>query len=1644
MTNRVGSALATYLKRTLDLSSASFVLIEGIQTEVAEGLAASWSDDLPRLAVVSGAKARFGSNALEDVSGTGLRNTSGETGVVLVLCEGEQVPDRQSLNLFQTVSPSVLLETPEGIAILAQQEPSIDLDGPVRAVREAVNQAAIAVRPSVVALAAYFDGIASGEDILRSLPTLGAFQDHLAPGERVGATRVLDNFELVSRLSSDQFLKPGGFADLRRRCATVLARRPDLKLEDAHTLAAEVISRLQAGSREPLAMLDFDEAREIFEKRAQSLTETVQLEIEAYRSSLTPGSQAEGLPWSLYTQRADELQRRQLRREAAQELCDLDDSLQRLVFSRPTRSKLERLLRDKSVNGSSPSCPEAAIVRAAQQLGGLIDRVQLLSPPLPTAGTSNTRSGALRTLALACARHRLGGLFRAWRTAGGEIDGLLLRSATDDDLGDVESAFSDANLAGGGVLATVQLRLYDLDGNTVQVDWRPDLDDVAMLRAALFFSEAPALTLRAPLEPTLAEFVSYQNITVEAVTEPSLDPLAQQLSTLAQETLDNGLNPASLMAWTDAWSDVCGHAEAAGDTSYAQMLNLAGAVRCQESSAVALTAFNPLKAHWLAQYLEALWDLVNSAEEPETEMDPAHAVGTAMGIAGTTAAHWPAYVRLETRDRPLLPTEEGRVWSLYGGNTSHPDSRFAGGALGSVVAQLLKLQPEAAGHLKCLAWGPGAADLLVAEATRLIGRSVSGTTISRIEVFCIGDGGNGRPRPQTLANADETLQDNRESLQVRYVESLDAAEQQLLAGRLSKSPAVHLAVVTGLTKGGDLLQINTADVDPPGHDSEVLFAPRVGQRPKKDRLTLLMPPATPRSGLLWLRLQNAIEDSWPEPGEQLRVPELKTGTLDIAADLLAVHKLALWVATIDRYVTRDSLQAALERHQVAILHQERRLGGDSPLSLVISQDSGGSTDRAIGRSLRSAGIVKNSETAFTIGRDLREVANQGYGILALQAATSGAGINELVGHVVAFSLLANKTTPWPLPPGCRVLLISLDEYRHWFPHKRADLLAVALDTKDRGVHVATIEVKARRSDERDAAAGALDQLNQTLVATQWAAYPVQGSVHSRMWLNRIAEAAYAVARESRFRLSQDELLALEQFRLGKGSLEWAGVGLVFGPHVEARERTTRVDVAHDIVPVVIHSIPLTEELLAGATSTKLTDLRTVESERAPLESGRTRRRPEREQEADTESSNSSRHRKGSRDDVPSSSKKNAEPSKDVSGSDAVVHVEGTDSGSEKRGTSTGSLNNKEASSSSVDQGTFVAPLLGWDADTGEGVYWHAAGPGQTVLQNGHVEVWGSSGMGKTQFTMCLLAQISAHCGSKFGIGDFKNDYSTDTGFPEYSGAEFIDLWQGGAPYNPLALDSDDAKSVKSAVIEIRDTVDEAVKSMNVSMGHRQRRKLENALYKAYENALSEGRWPTLRTLDDLLDEDLLGVIGDLTHNDLFKSGPPLGDIIEDNVVFGLSKIPGNGQTTILAAGFILSALLLKIQGLPPVPNTIRYAIVVDEAHRIAPFRAVQTMIREGRSKGLAVVLATQGPSDLPEVVANNAQTKVCFGLPDATIAAQAARKLNPSDKRLPDRIRTLGKGEALVRFAGGEPRHVRMVQAYRDSGELSLPGLLAK
>ena len=1610
MSARLAKAIVEHIRKIK--ARSKFVRIESISELLAAEISASWDDsdgDLPRLAVASATPALFGPHALEGVSAARLRHTN-PGGVCIVICEGSQIPERQSINSFTAVSPADLLRDKSRLLLISNAVSPVRRDGPPAAVREAIVTMLPGLRPPALAVANYFDAIASNADPLESLPLLGGFRDSAVAPADIRGDRIKENLLLANDRRSEEVVSATDYANIRARAVRVLGRAggPERSERFMHLL--------ESGGDEILELITFDEAREILATVKKGLSQEVRAQIQDHRRDLliTDPERVTSIPWDAYTAYCQKLDRSAERQQAAREILAFNGTENSSVLTAETRKRLESLLRDRTVNASPGSNVEVGIAKGILNLGIAPTELGLVGPHVD--GVPDSQSKCRDWCVLALARLRLGCVLSDLQQQGCHIDADLTGEVLGGlDLQQARLALLEARPEHSS-LPALKLRLRNGRGS-VEVSWGPDIDDVALLRTIIEYADNATLTLRMIGAPEPFYFSTYPEFATEPL-QGEATHLAQRLSLLAADALRDGLVPRRLQDWAAGWAEMAESTEALGGGETAEILMLAGCVegaREDNIRTIGMTALAPVKAEWLAALLEAGQMVITQAmglvaEETRDSLRSMAFDTACQGLVGVTAAHCPSFLRVCDDDAPLLPSKETRIWAVFGGRPGIMNfERQALEAIDSVLKRLLRLQPEAAGHLKCLAVGPSSAALMLTEAVDLVGRSVGGVEVATVEVFAVA------ARPGEDAALDEALRladrhvEKQEAGQVRlrYLTALDAV-------RTALGPAlrpVHFTLLTGLTGEGRAPVVSFVEIPVPPPGSEVLFCPRVWQRPGSEYRVLLVPPSTTETSAAWLKTAQAVDDRWPEQGSPISVPEIRVGSVGASDDLRTAHDLSVWVATLDRYASRESLERAM-RGEVAILHQERRLGSESALGLVVSQQSGGPVDRAIGRSLRQARIVDDEDESVCLGADLRKVVAQGYGILALEAATSGTGINELVGHVVGFSMLGTTSTPWPLPADCQLVLVSLDEHPHWFNgQKRADLLAIAIDPKEKGLHVAVIEVKARRSDEVRAATEALEQLRRTLLATESAAQPDCSSLATRIWLNRIAESVYAVARESRIRLSAMEIEAVEAFRRGAGTLEWAGLGLVFGPNLADSRRVQHQTIGGDRIPIAMHEVRLTQQRLEDAVGTDLRNLRTSATDIAPLGGGRKRRRPETGVE------------RGPRDE---GAQQSLEDGAELPQTEFQV-----DKASESNHPEMHTPVSEDSRSEGSTPPTFQPPLLGWDLFTGEGAIWRAAGP--AALSNGHVQIWGSSGAGKTQFVKMLLAQLAFLNDTHFGIADFKNDYGEE--FPESVGAEFIDLWgQPGARYNPLALDR--ANDQVTRIIEFRDMIEQAMASYQ-RVGARQKAGIEEALRAAYREAAKEGSWPTMLDLNRFLTPDIQHLLNDLTRNEIFTAGPPLSEVINRNTVFGLNRIPGNGQTTVLAAAFILASIALTIQDLPPVANTIRYAVVIDEAHRVSRFRALDLMIREGRSKGLAVILATQSPGDLPEVVDINAQTRICFRLSDAMVAGQAARKLDPNDDGLAARIRTLESGEAFVSLQGGPPRLLRMCQHYRDVKELA-------
>jgi hypothetical protein len=1565
MSERLGRALVATISRSASDGTA-WLLVDGVTPEVAEAIADDWGESLPRLVVVGPTEADFRGFELAEEPVTALRNAGP---VCLVLCEGEAIADSQSIKGFDRFSPAELTAGRDGLAQLAAQIPDVSSKPGVEAVLEALGDPRLERSPSPLAVCRFLDAVAAGSRAAAALPELGGFKDSDAVD--LEASRVVANLNLAGERSSAERLRPSVLREMR-------SRAEDLEGVDSN----EVIELTIRPDAALLQLLDFDQATAMFEGPPSSgLRGDVEAAVEKFQERDEEAREAgEGI-----LPEVGRLEEPLEAKEAAAELLKFNEEYQQGVLQAPLVRKLRLLRRERSVKSGSI---EEGLLRAIDGLPSKLIAIELKEPVVGDNQSPEVQARSI--LSTAAAHVRLEPLLRALEKHGVTIGGELLEDQNARLEGVATTLDHPARAEPRRVVLSVR---GEGRGDTVEVAWMPDAEDFALLMTMVEFSGGSALSLEADSGAPLGGGVT--TALIRPQTAPAeLTCVAEHLQGTAKALLREGFDPALLMSWARTWSETVEktYAEGVSRLDILQALAFAGGIRTAEDDAT-LTMFSPLKAEWLAARTDAWLELqeqVISANAAEAVVEtgdshPAPLLQTARALAQATAAQYPSFVVSAASEGPLLPVADGVLFSGFGsGRMTEEVAPVSLAALTDAIEKLIGLHPEAGRHLRCVAWRSGAADLLTRAVLGLLKKQRG---IDRAEVLCV----EGEPHEDILGMIDDWARgEDQERLALKYKGSLKEVR-----GDAGGGPEFHLAVVQGVTQDLPRPPINTEEVPEPELDDDVLFTPKTWVRPEHTHM-LLAPPAVSEVGRSWLRLMTALDDSWPSPEDpKLRVPELRIDMKSARKEISRLHELALWVVTLDRFANRKSLEAAVGR-DVAILHQERRASGNDVQGLVISQMLGSSADHAIEVSLKRAGMLKEGGGA-QLASALRRAAASGYGILALRAATTGSGINELLGHVAAFNRLTTVATPWPLPPGCRVLILSLDEYANWFGRaKRADMLALALSPEEGGVHAANVEVKAVRDPAGvpGALSEAKEQIRRTLIDSRFAAYP-NGSVYSRLWLNRICDAAIAVVRETDRRLTAGDLDALNRFRSGIGGvLEWAGVGMVFAPGAVPETNHSHLPLMRDRVPIAMSSIDLTLGLLRDASSGNGTDLRTASTGRpvlAPSAKERLIRAPVAPEKATPDLSvvhqaEPPAEAVGPAEQEPRAA---AEPSAD-DGSGPVRHA-----------------------------------LLGIDAVAGTPVEWRVSGP--DALSNGHIEVYGTSGAGKTQFIMSLLAQMGG-TGARFGVCDFKNDYGGD--FPATAGANFYDLWESPLPFNPLAIDDPSRRALQGLRIELRDTVDIAARPF-ARLGHRQLGKLLETLEKAYEQT-SAGEMPTLKDVDQLLDDDLKGVIGDLTRYELFGAGPPLGSVVDQNVIFGLNHIPGAALTTTLAAGFILSSLYLKLLEMPQVTNQVNYLIVIDEAHRVANFHSVASMVRELRSKGLAVILATQRPGDLPAEASTNAQTKVYLRLPDAKAAREAAKTLDPNDRGLATEIRTLEDGEAFVAIAGGSPIKVKLRQHWRD------------
>lgn len=262
-----------------------------------------------------------------------------------------------------------------------------------------------------------------------------------------------------------------------------------------------------------------------------------------------------------------------------------------------------------------------------------------------------------------------------------------------------------------------------------------------------------------------------------------------------------------------------------------------------------------------------------------------------------------------------------------------------------------------------------------------------------------------------------------------------------------------------------------------------------------------------------------------------------------------------------------------------------------------------------------------------------------------------------------------------------------------------------------------------------------------------------------------------------------------------------------------------------------------------------------------------------------------------------------------------------------------------------------------------------------TANNPHFGIMGGSGSGKTYFLKHLLTEIRKNSAyeTHFVIFDYKDgDIAKDDDFKFATNAEVIDVKRKALPLNLFHdVGSDEREQMRKA-----EQVVEIVKNVEANIGKVQEDNLYNAILNAFRN--TPNSYPDFEIIRDELQlindrpDSLTSVLRPLVDQHYFVSNEEL--IYEHwtnkTLIIDIHEI----ERKDLVCFFVLNQIFQELKKLGTAPvdaptgaRKIRTIVVIDEAHNFLESKKrssiLAKMIREVRSAGGAVILASQSPDD---------------------------------------------------------------------------------
>lgn len=340
------------------------------------------------------------------------------------------------------------------------------------------------------------------------------------------------------------------------------------------------------------------------------------------------------------------------------------------------------------------------------------------------------------------------------------------------------------------------------------------------------------------------------------------------------------------------------------------------------------------------------------------------------------------------------------------------------------------------------------------------------------------------------------------------------------------------------------------------------------------------------------------------------------------------------------------------------------------------------------------------------------------------------------------------------------------------------------------------------------------------------------------------------------------------------------------------------------------------------------------------------------------------------------------------------------------------------------------------------------------FDNRNIAIAGMAGSGKTQLIKDILFQLSKNTNSqlKYIFFDYKGEGNADQlkQFLEDTKCEYVDLLQDGLKFNPLSsINLHEGERQKTFSIKaFVDTVATFVPNIGVS----QKNILQTVLSTLLED--NENRTPAITELFDSIEEyyestkirpdTLYSAIKDLASG-LFSNDTP-ENIIAKSIYLNLP--PTLSDTLRQLCVFLLlryfNFFFSSTNDVDPTDNIIplRYVIVIDEAHVYLrnknARKALEDLLRLLRSKGVIVVMLTQGVEDYKTKdfdFASQVKLPICLNVQNKDPKIIKAFIGTPrSEHKLINEINKLESGFGLINL--DEPKTIEIRQYWKTREEM--------